>query len=228
MKPVMRCRRKLRRKAGCQVIGCRVSVWSWKPPSRRQYLSRHLAPDPTYIAARCGAFRPSWRLQLSEQYLPPPPIVRFAGTHVPHTLQRTNFSCDCGLRIDEAPPAEVPDRSCCKVWINFFARRRYGSKRRIKSASRRAMMAAKIMYFNLSSPCFVVRLAYHEDKSMAGKRCDVSGRAISRCCVCSRSCKGCRSYAAAAAGQSNAAEALIGFVSGQCSPPASLSRVWLR
>jgi hypothetical protein len=35
-------------------------------------------------------------------------------------------------------------------------------------------MAAKIKYLNLSSHCLVVRLAYHEDKSMAGKQCGVA------------------------------------------------------
>lgn len=122
------------------------------------------------------AFRPPCRLQLSEQYnrvATPPSIARVAGTQVPHTLQRTNLSCACDLPLDEVPTPAAPDRNCCSVLINFCARRRYGNKRRIKSASRRTIMAARIKYFNSSSDCSAVRLAYHEDESMAGKLCGV-------------------------------------------------------
>jgi hypothetical protein len=120
--------------------------------------TRHLTPSigtqHVYIAGRCLAFKPPWRLQPSEQnnrVVAPPPIARVAGTQVPHTSHRTNFSCACGLRPGVARGPAIPDRSCCNAWINFCAMRRYGNKRRNRSANRRATIAAKIRYFK-SSP----------------------------------------------------------------------------
>jgi hypothetical protein len=77
--------------------------------------------------------------------------VRADGTQVPHTLQRTSFSCACGFRVNEEPDLAVPDRNCCMAFMKFCAIRRYGNKRRSKSASKSPMTAAKITYFK-SSP----------------------------------------------------------------------------
>ena len=111
-------------------------------------------PCALQIAALRLEFPRACWLQPSEQNtwaVAPPPTARAEGTQVPHTLQRTSFSCACGFRLNGVPDLGAPDRICCTARMKPCAIRRYGNNRRNTSASKSPITTAKIKYFKFVS-----------------------------------------------------------------------------